>query len=107
MNILCIIIKDIYNIYIIYIFIYVPCIFETTKKYEVRSTKVRFADTCDPPESYSVTIRQHAVSTLPKALKSEKMKHVAEASGARRGKFSCSVREIFLHGAAGDSARGC
>ena len=73
-------------------------------KYEVRSTICRYFD---PPESYSVTIRQHAVSTLPKALKSEKMKHVAEASGARRKKFSCSVREIFLHGAAGDSARGC
>ena len=31
---------------------------------------------------------------------------VAEGIGARRKKFSCSVREIFLHGAAGDSARG-
>ena len=74
-------------------------------KYEVR--KYDFADTLIPPVSYSVTIRQHAVSTLPKALKSEKMKHVAEGTGARRKKFSCSVREIFLHGAAGGGARGC
>jgi len=47
----------------------------------------------------------HSRSTSLRLRKNGEMMDVAEGDGARRRKFSCSAREIFLHGADGGGAR--
>ena len=83
-----------------------PAFSKTPKstKYEVRSTILaRQRASFRRHKSLHHQPEKH----LPKALENGEMMVVAEGSGARRGKFSCSVREIFLHGADGGGARGC